>query len=116
MRFSVSAIDLDQIVLGFALFFARPVWVPPRGRQGPLAEPIHQKAAFDGGADEMVDLQRSGHGNRAYPVQAAADRASALRTIGSAAENARFDAALEGPPNSSRTSSRKRNLPDSRAV
>ena len=43
----------------------------------------------------MIDLHGASDLERSDPVQAGADGATALRTVGSAAEDARFDAALE---------------------
>ena len=60
-----------------------------------LPEAISKQADSDGAADEMVDLHGTRQLDRLNPMQAAADRAAALRTVRVPAKNARLDSTAQ---------------------
>ena len=55
---------------------------------------VDEHACVDGGSYEVADLKRANDSLCFDPVESAADGATTLGAIGSAAEDARFDATL----------------------
>jgi len=71
--------DLDESAVGGP---RRRAGLPARGLSGTGAQTIDEQADVDRALNEMVDLHGADDRNGPDPVQAAADGAAALRTVG----------------------------------
>lgn len=85
-------LDLDQAGLGFWFGAAG---APARGMNRAGAEFVDEEACVDRAGDKVADLERAYNFFGSDPVEGAADGAAALGAVGSAAEDAWFDAAFE---------------------